>query len=187
MLPLHVLTVVVTVVLPALAETDCPDGWVEARSVGLGCLLADISTQDMNLTSAQAVCQSYGEAGRLLEITSMEQISFLQNFLTEVEVEWGTPDYGPGFIWWWLGLNDLQVEGEFVWPVAGEATLTYWDVDYEEPLPGKHEGQTGGDGDGVDGGDGGQIILDHCRPGAPEELCHDEVSDIQLVMGNLLL
>ena len=155
MLPLHVLTVLVTGLALAQAETDCPEGWVEARSVGLGCLLADISTADMNQTSAQAVCQSYGQAGRLLEITSMEQISFLQNFLTEVELEWGTPDYGPGFIWWWLGLNDLQVEGEFVWPVEGQATLTYWDVDFEEPLPGS-EVQTGGGGGG--GGCGGGVV-----------------------------
>ena len=28
---------------------------------------------------------------------------------------------------------------------------------------------------------------DHPRSGAPEELCHDEVGNIRLVMGNLLL
>ena len=39
--------------------------------------------------------------------------------------------------WWWLGLNDIEVEGEFVWPVSGPATYTYWDVEYEEPYPGK--------------------------------------------------
>ena len=59
-----------------------------------------------------------------------------------MELEWGEPDYGPGFIWWWLGLNDREVEGEYVWPVAGPATLTYWDEEYEEPLPG-NEGEVG--------------------------------------------
>ena len=140
---LTVLTVALLVSLPDLAwaqtETDCPEGWLDGRSVGLGCLLADITTADMNQAEAFAVCQSYGEGGRLIEITSMEQISFLQSFLTEVEEEWGESDYGPGFIWWWLGLNDLQTEGEFVWPVAGQATLTFWDVEYEEPLPGNIE------------------------------------------------
>ena len=184
MLSLPLLTVVLVVVdLPGLAwaraEADCQDGWVDGRSVGLGCLLADITTADMNLTSAQAVCQSYGQAGRLIEITSQDQISFLQIFLTEVELEWGESDYGPGFIWWWLGLNDREVEGEFVWPVAGRATLTYWDVDYEEPLPG-NEGDMGV-------GSGGEIIRSSFRSGAPEELRHDEVGNIQLVMGNLLL
>ena len=127
---------VLTVLTVARAQTDCPDGWVEARSVGLGCLLADITTADMNFTQARAVCQSYGPGGRLVEVTTTDQITFLQTFLTEVELEWGTPDYGPGFIWWWLGLSDREVEGEWVWPVAGRANLTYWDVDYEEPLPG---------------------------------------------------
>ena len=32
------------------------------------------------------------------------------------------------------------MEGEFVWPVSGPATFTYWDVEYEEPYPGKLAG-----------------------------------------------
>ena len=44
--------------------------------------------------------------------------------------------------WWWLGLNDIAVEGEFVWPVSGPATFTYWDVEYEEPYPGKLAAQS---------------------------------------------
>ena len=30
----------------------------------------------------------------------------------------------------------IQEEGVWVWPDSGEATYTYWDQDYDEPLPG---------------------------------------------------
>merc|ERR1719264_1040673 len=137
------LKLVVALALPGLlvagtgtgGEGDCMEGWVDGRSVGLGCLLADQTTQQLNYPQAEAACKNYGETGRLIEITSQEQMSFVQSYLAEVEAEWGEPEDGPGFRWWWLGLNDIQVEGEFVWPVSGPATFTYWDVEYEEPYP----------------------------------------------------
>lgn len=89
MLPRAGLTVLTVLVLQARAEADCQAGWVDAGAVGLGCLLADITTADLNQTSAQAVCQSYGQGGRLLEITSLEQITFLQGFLTEASCSTG--------------------------------------------------------------------------------------------------
>merc|ERR1712014_521005 len=52
-------------------QGDCPQGWYDGNSVGLGCVLP--------------------------------------------------------------GLNDLQTEGEFVWPVYGPANFTWWDDYYGEP------------------------------------------------------
>ena len=99
------LNLLVSVALPGLVvagtgaggDGDCLEGWVDGRSVGLGCLLADQATQQFNYNEAQAACQSYGETGRLIEITNQEQMSFIQSYLAEVEAEWGEPEDGPGF------------------------------------------------------------------------------------------
>ena len=95
---------------------DCQPGWKDGREAGLGCLLADITTADMNVTEAWDVCRGYGEGGRLVEINSSEQMSFLKDYLTQIEEEWEECDYGPGFLWWWLGLNDQEVEKQYVGP-----------------------------------------------------------------------
>ena len=42
-----------------------------------------------------------------------------------------------GWVWWWIGLNDLEVADQFVWPYNGAANYTWWDVEYGEPYPGK--------------------------------------------------
>ena len=58
---------------------------------------------------------------------------FLQNMLGLVENENGFN----GYVWWWIGLNDIEEEGKYVWPVNGPANYTFWDVDYGEPYEGK--------------------------------------------------
>jgi hypothetical protein len=59
---------------------------------------------------------------------------FLQNMLGLIENE-SLGDLG-GYIYWWIGLNDIQTEGEFVWPSGNAADFTNWDTDYNEPYPG---------------------------------------------------
>ena len=54
---------------------------------------------------------------------------FLQNMLGLVENENGFN----GYVWWWIGLNDIEEEGKFVWPVNGPANYTHWDEEYGEP------------------------------------------------------
>ena len=72
-------------------------GWLDGRSVGLGCLLADRSTEQLNYQEAGAACGAYGEGGRLVEIINQDQMTFVQTYLAEVEAEWGEPEDGPGF------------------------------------------------------------------------------------------
>ena len=62
-------------------------------------------------------------------IISMEQLHFLQNLLGGIENE----NQMDGWAYWWIGLNDLETEGEFVWPVYGPANFTWWDDYYGEP------------------------------------------------------
>ena len=70
--------------------------------------------------------------GRLLEIYRESQMSFLQEILTELEEQLGIND---GFIWYWLGLNDIQEEGQWVWPSGSQTNFTYWWPG--EPFPGQ--------------------------------------------------
>ena len=63
----------------------------------------------------------------------MEQQDFLQNMLGQIEQE----NMFDGWVWWWIGLNDLEVADQFVWPYNGAANYTWWDVEYGEPYPGK--------------------------------------------------
>ena len=113
-------------------QGNCMEGWVDARSVGLGCILADMTSR-IDEPTAETVCQNFGEGGRLLEIFNKEQMTFLQAYLGQVEEELGVLG---GFIWWWIGLNDKETEGEFVWPVNGPTNYTNWEMD--APFPGDH-------------------------------------------------
>ena len=103
-------------------EGDCPDGWNDGSSVGLGCILADINNLGSDQPTSEAICKSF-EGGRLLEIYSESQMSFLQEILTGLEEQLGIND---GFIWYWLGLNDIQEEGQWVWPSGAQTNFTFW-------------------------------------------------------------
>ena len=51
---------------------------------------------------------------------------FLQNWLEAVEL---VHNFN-GYIWWWIGLNDIEEEGKYVWPVNGPVNYTHWDEEY---------------------------------------------------------
>ena len=59
----------------------------------------------------------------------MDQLHFMQNLLGGIENE----NHMDGYAFWWIGLNDLETEGEFVWPMYGPANFTWWDDYYGEP------------------------------------------------------
>ena len=47
-----------------------------------------------------------------------------------------------GYLYWWIGLNDVETEGTYKWPSAAEFEFSAWDVDYGEPYPGTIEHRT---------------------------------------------
>ena len=49
-------------------QGECPDGWKDGGSVGLGCVYADLRDVNINETTAETVCKDFGEGGRLVEI-----------------------------------------------------------------------------------------------------------------------
>jgi len=109
-----------------LMQNQCPDEWKDATSVGLGCVYADIRDYNIDEATAENICKDFGEGGRLVEIINEEQMYFLQNWLEAVEL---VHNFN-GYIWWWIGLNDIEEEGKYVWPVNGPVNYTHWDEEY---------------------------------------------------------
>ena len=50
------------------SQGDCPEGWYDGGSVGLGCVLPDLGDQNVDEVTAETVCKNFGESGRLVEI-----------------------------------------------------------------------------------------------------------------------
>ena len=83
-------------------QGECMEGWVDASSVGLGCVLADVSNMGVEQPVAESNCRDFGENGRLVEIENRQQMSFLESMLELLEEELGIFD---GFIWYWIGIK----------------------------------------------------------------------------------
>ena len=83
----------------------CPDGWLDASFVNMGCLLLESSSGELgNLTwsLAEDWCQDLG--GALVEIKDEEQFEFLRLQLQLVEEEEGEERY------WWTSGTDAEVD-----------------------------------------------------------------------------
>ena len=83
----------------------CPDGWLDASFVNMGCLLLESSSGELgNLTwsLAEDWCQDLG--GALVEIEDEEQFEFLRLQLQLVEEEEGEERY------WWTSGTDAEVD-----------------------------------------------------------------------------
>ena len=89
--------------------TECPGGWVDARSVNLGCLYFDFNINSISWPNAKQHCENlnYGtfpHDTHLIEIFSDEQMTFLKN---TNEIKQGSK--------WWNGLNNYENSNEFIW------------------------------------------------------------------------
>jgi len=111
---------------------SCPEGWIDASSVNLGCLFVDTDTSGHhNISDAQLACDRVWSGSYLVEIFSAEQMEFLKDMLVEIEQEVS----GEDGVLWWLSLYTQTVgSGEWIWPISGRtAEFTYWAEG--EPLP----------------------------------------------------
>ena len=91
----------------AFSNSRCPEGWVDASTLGMGCL--HLLQQPLDWESAEALCKVMGGA-HLVEIDNPDQLAFLQQGLNFVDgTSWVSHHY------WWTAANDRDLEGDWVW------------------------------------------------------------------------
>merc|ERR1711879_217390 len=95
-----------------VSSSDCPPGWSDGSSVGLGCLHYN-GTALLVWTEAVAYCNTADERGALVEILTAEQMEFLVVELEALEAEGGET-------FWWTGGSSFGVEGDWSWPSSRE-------------------------------------------------------------------
>merc|ERR1711879_884301 len=88
-----------------VSSSDCPPGWSDGSSVGLGCLHYN-GTALLVWTEAVAYCNTADERGALVEILTAEQMEFLVVELEALEAEGGET-------FWWTGGSSFGVEGDW--------------------------------------------------------------------------
>merc|ERR1712062_558026 len=76
-----------------LKQGDCQEGWYDSSSVGLGCILPDLTDHDIDEPTSETVCSNFGEGGRLVEIFNYDQMHFLRNMIAIIAWR-GTPTGG---------------------------------------------------------------------------------------------
>merc|ERR1711892_1092335 len=113
-------------------QGNCPEGWIDASEVELGCLWADVEEPNLSEPDSMSACERAG--GEMVEILNMDQMTFLQDYLTQVEQQ--SLAGQDGNVFWWIGLNDIEEEGDFVWPISGVvANYTNWFEVFDESYP----------------------------------------------------
>merc|ERR1712037_204622 len=99
--------------LPALPHEDakssgtCPDKWVDASFVEMGCLYFN-STETLTWDEANNMCQM-GSNSTLVDITTEMQMAFLQMELNVIA------DHDGGGKQWWTAGTDVGINGRWIW------------------------------------------------------------------------
>ena len=92
---------------PATDQAECPEGWIDASSADMGCILLDRSPQTWD--AANNRCQSLG--GTLVQINNEAQLEFLMFQLQFLEGLGGSK-------WWWTSGTDAGVNGVWKWATS---------------------------------------------------------------------
>jgi hypothetical protein len=91
---------------PDAASGSCPDHWVDASFLDLGCLMFN-GSKNYTWEEANNYCQTDQNA-TLVEIETEVQLSFLRSQLELLA------DNGASHDWWTAG-NDIGREGDWYW------------------------------------------------------------------------
>merc|ERR1712001_765719 len=93
----------------SVAAGGCQGSWLDASSVGMGCLLFN-STEKLSFMDADMYCKSQyiGNTSALVEVLTVEQMDFLTSALRIIEATIGE-------VGWWAGATDLGVEDHWFW------------------------------------------------------------------------
>ena len=84
----------------------CPEGWIQATSVDMGCLLPN-RNEAMTWEAANVYCQKEENAA-LVELQTPDQMDYLIMELNSIEETLGTAFY-------WAGASDVGREGTWIW------------------------------------------------------------------------
>ena len=89
------------------ASTEaCPDGWMD--SLDLGCLYFGLGLESSTWLGASSYCEDLHPDSSLIEIFSQEENDLL-SLIANLELEITGADA------WWIGLDDIGHEGEWLW------------------------------------------------------------------------
>ena len=103
---------------------ECPDGWLDASFIGMGCLL--FHSENMSWVDGAVFCGANNS--HLLEIEQQYELDFVVATLEFLEVETGAEDY------WWTGGTDVHSEGTWYWAHSFKSVQEFvWSGSY---LPG---------------------------------------------------
>merc|ERR1711971_823304 len=104
---------------------NCPDKWVDASFVDLGCLYFN-STVSLIWDDANSLCQM-GSNSTLLAIESEMQMAFIQMELQVIA------DHEGGSKYWWTAGTDAGINGQWVWATTYTAVEDYiWGSAYPD-------------------------------------------------------
>ena len=89
---------------------ECPSGWTQLSS---GCYIFPIYQPPMTWGDGKVYCEAAG--GAFVEVNSMTEQLTLTNHIKQ----WSSRRF-------WIGYNDLEMEGHWVWASGSEAEFTSW-------------------------------------------------------------
>ena len=104
-------------------QSNCPEGWVDGTAVNLGCLFFN-RTAKLTWDDASSMCQM-GSDSTLIDITTQEQLEFIQMELVQ---------YDPS--WRWTAGTDVGINGQWFWTTTrADVDNFVWSSDWNQPNP----------------------------------------------------